>query len=552
MRRGAIFTFVGIGILAILYFVRPLFHSVYIALYANPHVLVAIALFAIGAIGASLLSSNWARAVISIIVIPWVLWMLHVGSDIYPSVHIANTLEVTSIEKLPKTEPENTRFLPRIVARNYVSSSLREPRYRAGKADVTFLDGRPYWSFPLMPEGWYNEVYRKVKGAHYVDMTRSGRHIEQRIKSDRTPNYELTVGPGLKYFDNYSWVLPKHEYNVNYQEPFVVPHENRLYLAVPFIEYEYALTYGVPHSVPKWGGVALIRNDGRVTIMGPDEAQKSDVLSGQRLVPFSLSRYYAQAFKYRHGYMNTLWGHKGEIEIAPLPGQGNDQPFLISTMTGPAYVVAAEPYGTAYGLSEIYVMDARSGQVSRYSAGANKTLDGPARATDRVWSELPKVNRDGYEMAEPLPAMRNGRLYWNVRLMPKESSGISYIAFVDAESRTVRAFEGVDEARTFLSQKSDTRTTEVGVENRSVDDSPSTSKSTAGVESLRIDIRNADGKTTETIRVKPGQTLTITVPEAPNSPAKPADTTSADTPTVGRDEGNRTPNSPKTPKKSQK
>ncbi|MFC7173885.1 hypothetical protein ACFQL0_12095 [Haloplanus litoreus] len=87
----------------------------------------------------------------------------------------------------------------------------------------------------------------------------------------------------------------------------------------------------------------MIDGDGDIEDLSPTEAREHPVLQDQKLYPFDLTRKRVAATKYRNGIVNTFTSHEDEIEVAPVPGEGNDQPFLVFTDSGPEYIVAVEP-----------------------------------------------------------------------------------------------------------------------------------------------------------------------------------------------------------------
>ena len=164
-----------------------------------------------------------------------------------------------------------------------------------------------------------------------------------------------------------------------------------------------------------------------------------EALAGQRLYPFELTRRSVAATKYRNGILNTFTSHEEEIELAAVPGEGNDQPFTVMTEDGIAYVAAVEPYGEAQGLREVWSVDARTGEYERFPV--EESLLGPRKATDFVRQAARTTDWDRFDPSEPIPVVVDDTFYWEVRVVPTDSSGISYVAFVNAESSDVTEVE---------------------------------------------------------------------------------------------------------------
>lgn len=138
------------------------------------------------------------------------------------------------------------------------------------------------------------------------------------------------------------------------------------------------------------GGVAVIDPSGSIETLSPSEAAASPILDNQQLYPEQLALQSVAATKYRNGILNTYTSHEDEIEIAPLPGDRNDQPFFILSESGPQYVVAVEPYGDAQGLKELWTIDGQSGAFERYVPA--DSLFGPQRAADLVRQSAPQTD----------------------------------------------------------------------------------------------------------------------------------------------------------------
>ncbi|MFD1512370.1 hypothetical protein [Halomarina rubra] len=356
---------------------------------------------------------------------------------------------VTDVESLPETNSETARVLPQTVARQYAENSLQYPRYRLAGGDITVVDGTPHWSYALAPDGGLNSVRLKQRGAAFVDMTTTGKSLDIR-------EGEFTVGQGMAVTDDYEWALSKHAYWRDYRDPFVVPHDGDLYLAVPYVTHDWefrATPLPQMHSVPEFGGVSVIAPDGSITDFSPEEAVESEVLAGQNVYPYELARHEVASRAYQNGILNTWFAHEDQLELAPVPGE-NDQPFTVFTEDGPSYVLAAEPWGDAAGVYQLWTVDGRTGAPERLTFPRTDALLGPSRATD-VAMQQPEISRlNDVSPAEPIPVVRDGRLYWQVHIVPNSSAGLSYIAFVDASTQDTYTVRTGSAAKAFIGGES--------------------------------------------------------------------------------------------------
>ena len=346
-----------------------------------------------------------------------------------------------TVDELAESDADNPRIVPQSVATRYASNTLNFPQYRIGGSDVTVYNGTPHWSYPLSPDGTFNYFTKRQHGTVLVDMTEKSARV-------RTVTGDLNRGIGTAFYNNYRWKLLKQgQYLVNYRDPFMVVHEGAQYIAVPYTKPTFHWT-PLPHTTPEWGGVALVHEDGTIEDLSPSQARQHEALADQRLYPFGLTRRSVAATKYRNGIVNTFTSHEGEIEVAPVPGEGNDQPFTVMTDNGLQYVVAVEPYGEAQGLREVWTVDARTGEYERFAV--EESLLGPRKATDFVRQAARTTDWDRFDPSEPIPVVVDGTFYWEVRVVPNDSSGISYVAFVNAETSDVVEVETTREVEAFM------------------------------------------------------------------------------------------------------
>ncbi|MFB6068431.1 MAG: ABC transporter permease [Halobacterium sp.] len=347
--------------------------------------------------------------------------------------------EATS--NLSETDAEKPRVVTKSVAARYASNTLNFPQYRIEGGDVTVRNGTPYWSYALAPDGTFNYFTKQQHGTVLVDMTQQNADVDTVVG-------DLRKGIGPAFYNDYRFAMLKHaNYLVEYDDPFMVVHEGDQYVAVPYTKPRFHWT-PLPYTTPEWGGVVLIDGAGNVADLSPTEARNHPVLQDQKLYPFDLAREKVAATKYRNGIVNTFTSHEGEIEVAPVPGENNDQPFLVFADGGPEYVVAVEPYGQAQGLKEVWTVDGRTGAYDVYRP--NRSLFGARKATDYVRQAARTTDWNRFTPSEPIPVVVDGRLYWEVRIVPEDSSGIAYIAFVNARSSDIHEVSTTAEVRAFL------------------------------------------------------------------------------------------------------
>lgn len=451
----------GLVLLAVGWFFRPWLHGLIYTVYTTPLILLAI-FGALVAAWATAKSRDRVETIINTLssddhtVTPLRVGVIALVVVAFALMPVANAVagvtlsdqtmdDTATVERLSDVDADNPRIVTRAVADRYASNTLSRPQYRVGETDISVVNGTPYWAAPLAPDGLFNAITERQAGTVLVDMTTQEANV-------RTVDGELETGVGTIFYRNYRWELLKSAgYLADYGDPKMVVHNGSQYIAVPFSQPRFHLT-PLPHTTPQWGGVAVIDPTGTIETLPPSEAAASPILDNQQLYPEKLALRSVAATKYRNGILNTYTSHEDEIEIAPLPGDGNDQPFFVLSESGPQYVVAVEPYGDAQGLQELWTIDGQSGEFERYVPG--DSLFGPQRAADLVRQSAPQTDWDRFTPAEPILTVIDDREYWQVRVVPEDNSGIAYVAFVNARSGDVDSFEETDAISQFLTGES--------------------------------------------------------------------------------------------------
>jgi len=80
-----------------------------------------------------------------------------------------------------------------------------------------------------------------------------------------------------------------------------------------------------------------------------------------------------------------------------------------------------------------------------------ETLVGPHNVGGYVRGQTPVVNWQETTTSEPIPVQVNGEPFWAVKAIPREGTGVSFVAFVHAQDNTVIAVENDHGVRMFLS-----------------------------------------------------------------------------------------------------
>ena len=437
----------------------PWYHGIAMWFYRNPVVWEWLALSVIIPIIIGLLyvlktKNDFSDAFLGMFILFWIV--LIAGGIIfgamaisYPQCEIAKSIDISEIQDLPNMDANYTRILPRAVADRFAVDACQYPQYTPQRPpDIAFGNETMYWSYVLVPDGLVNTYNLKDKGVVFVDMTTSEKNLLVKEKS-------LTIGPGMKVTDDVYWKIYKKHYWIDAEKPNGIYYNGKVYLVIPYIKYETKWHFPIWYKVPKWGGVILVNETGNIQFLNPKEARENPVLKGQKLFPENLARYYIESQRYwmaKNSFWSGTWNvwihHKEELEITDVSSQGNRQPFLIKTTDGLKWLISTEPYGKAHGIYRVYLIDARTGKTE-YKQFLAKEV-GPVRASDYVRKSNPLFDWSTFRTVEPIPVVKDGVLFWEVRIVPRDGSGIAKISFVNSEDGNVLMFENSRELKEFL------------------------------------------------------------------------------------------------------
>ncbi len=452
INQGTVFKILKyVLILALVWFFRPLFHSLFMSVYINPIMIeVVVVWFLIhrflirpkesakkqiedeDELESGYYDSIYAVKTVGSFIILFILVVAAgVFSHIMPQVHLVNELEYNNIDTLPETR-ENIRLMPYEVAERFSKDSLQLSQFKLGKENIAVVNDSLAWTFPLEPDGTVLKFLIKNYGMIHIDATTQSR-VSELTKKD------LEIGEGMLIFDNLWWNVYKDSYNVDYDRTYYIPHNGEVYTVASFTDYDFENKFGLFYTVPRFGGVMLIDSDGNIERLSPEEAANHPVLEGNRLFPEDLARYYGEAYKYNEGVINRFFIHEDQIKIRDVPGptQANKQPFLMDTEDGLKWFISAEPAGESRGIFKIFLFDAETGDIELFELPVEDTLTGPTRATDFVRRDNPTVDWNRFKMVEPLPFIRDDVLFWKVVVIPGDAAGIAYQAFLDTRTNEV-------------------------------------------------------------------------------------------------------------------
>ncbi|MCX6764548.1 MAG: hypothetical protein NTU58_02460 [Candidatus Nealsonbacteria bacterium] len=431
--------------------------------HINPWVLEAIIIsFIIGLLLGLVFIKKDLRTALSVGIITFLIAcvilmvIFSVLSGGYAKCTVYEKLATEEIADLPATDDNYTRTAPMKTSDRMAKDTCQIPQFSPETPpDITMIGDIPHFGYVLSPDGPFNHYTEKSTGMVFVDMTT----IDKRVFVEEI---SLEYAPGQAVKDDIYWQLFFRNYWINAERTKPLIYNNsgtkEYYLAVPYITYETRFTFPIWYTIPKWGGVFLVDSEGNIEDLSPEQARNHPVLKGQSLFPEKLVLEYVDSQKYWKAnnswwdaVMNVWVRHEQEIVVTDVSGQGNQQPFLLNTVDGFKWVVCTEPWGGSRGIYRIFLFDARDEnvkvQVKKYSSGNEL---GPVKACDYVRKNNAMVDWSTFSAIEPIPVTPLKRVLWEVRVVPADGSGISYIAFVDPINGKVCEFKTDEEIRNFL------------------------------------------------------------------------------------------------------
>lgn len=443
---------------------RPWWHGIFVGLYRNPAILFSLIVAIVTGIVTGVIKKpsllTYKGRFLGGICVGGLIFALLIAifmpfQVMYPQCDIAKEIGYKRIEKLP--DIEMVRILPQKVAERYASDALQYPRFRMGKPDIAFIEEKPAWVFPIVPDGIVNFFRLKGKGALYVNMGTAQKNT-QIIEQD------MMIGPCMGIMDNWLWQIYKRNFWRDYEDPYFISAKDELYIVAPIIRYEWHFRFPTFYTIKRWDGVVLIDSQGEIKFLSSEKAKLHPVLDGQKVYPEKLTRYYIESLRYIHGIKNRLFIHREQLEVADATVciraedsdktvSDNQQPFLITTETGIKWFIACEPAGRAHGIYKIFLVDAKTGEIDYYEQPPTDVLIGPVKACDYVRKNNPRVTWGQMAPVEPIPIIQNNILYWEVRVIPIDGAGVAYTAFVNSKTGDVVEYTKDSEVRGFIKGK---------------------------------------------------------------------------------------------------
>jgi len=380
-------------------------------------------------------SENIPKAILGLLILITIIFSI-LGIVAYVSVNQAIAQQVRIINSnLPEIKTTSIRILPRGVAERYVSDSIQFARYTYEPAGI-FYDGKSiYWQFAIVPNGLINVFVLNDKG--YIDVlaTSSEKSINI-VESDRgIGKYPLPLDLSFNLVLKYG---PFYKYE--FGDMYYFAKDGHVYAVIPVTAFRPVWSLFLVQGAPVPAGVVVVDDDGNSEFLSIDDALNNQLISKNPLVAEWVARYYIEIINWRKGLINLLFYHDGQFEIADV-SESNRQPFFLVTDNGSIWFFAVRPF-SGHGIYRAFYIKVSDPNVTIYEVvfPSEGALLGPHTAAEYVKKAMPNLDWSVMMPSEPLPIVVNKMLYWNIRIVPSDYTGVSEVALVDARTGEVIKF----------------------------------------------------------------------------------------------------------------
>ena len=336
-------------------------------------------------------------------------------------------------------EVSMTRIIPLETAYAYALSLLQIPTHTIymDESYVYYKGDSIVYNWIIEPEGFWNELFRNAYGVVFVNGSSYPPDVEfinhtlywslHRVRL--TPLYIDTLYRELKARS--LSCKPLLEDNIE------VKLGNQIFILVPLETW----TRGADYYVPMLYGYAVISANGNIRIVRADKIYSDPVL-GQvfriykiPVVPEIIAREWISLYRWSPGFINVAFYHQ-TFTIRDI-GM-NPQPYLVFDNKGHLYwLFVAEPSGVSYAIKYIIYVDAETTQPVIKVYKPPTQWIGASKIASYIQKAHPRYDWSRFKLAEPIPIIINGTLYWKVTIITSDGRGVISIDLVNAKTGNV-------------------------------------------------------------------------------------------------------------------
>jgi hypothetical protein len=436
----------GLVALALLWFLRPVFHGLAMFFWTAPLVwFPPVVLLAVGAWLLRRHRHGWttveelrsgARPPAWLLIFPALAFVLLIlGGAFQNALTERSIVQATTYEAIGGLPPGGkVRLVPREVAERNATSAFNSPTEKLTDFRITNTEKGLKWTALRTPQGTFRTFTRKSEGLVELD-------AEQTARSLRQVDAEFDTAPGMQITDNLRWRLLKERYFISLEDPVGVETPAGPRIVVPYLEYKGWLV-----RRPVLGGVFVVHPDGKIEDLSPKEAAKRPELARTgRVFPDTQARRIHDAYQYKKGLWNAWFVHEDQTRVTDT--ESNPQPYLIVfDDLGPQWVTVAEPYGRASAASAVFLTDAVTGKTRIWRVPRGRSFSGNRRALESVRAvSIPGVDfgdqssAGNFRVVEPRPVFVKNKLVYLTSIIPRSANAVSKTVVVDAETNKLVA-----------------------------------------------------------------------------------------------------------------
>ena len=436
----------GLAVLVLLWFVRPIGHGLAMFFWTAPLVwFPPVVLLVIGAWLLRSHSHGWttveelragARPPAWLLAFPVVAFFLLVlGGSLQGALTGRSIVEATTYEPIDRLPGEGkVRLVPREVAERNATSAFNSPTEKLTDFRITNTDEGLRWTALRTPQGTFRTFTRKSEGLVELDAEQTARRLRQ-------VDAEFDVAPGMQITDNLRWRLLKERYFIQLEDPVGIETSEGPRILVPYLEFKGWLV-----RRPVLGGVFVVHPDGEIEDLEPSEAAKRpELVQTGRIFPDTQARRIHDAYQFKKGIWNAWFVHEDQTRVTDT--ETNRQPYLIVFPDlGAQWVTVAEPYGRASAASAVFMTDATTGKTRIWRVPRGRSYSGNRRALEAVRAvSIPGVDfgdqtsAGNFRVVEPRPVFVKDRLVYLTSIIPRNANAVSKTVVVDAETNKLVA-----------------------------------------------------------------------------------------------------------------
>ncbi|WFO74786.1 hypothetical protein J4526_06845 [Desulfurococcaceae archaeon MEX13E-LK6-19] len=346
----------------------------------------------------------------------------------------ASPYEINIVRLDTPINTSTARLVPLHTAYAYAVSMLQTPTHTIYEEEtyVYYLNGSIVYNWIIEPEGFWNAIKYSPQGVIFVNGSVYPPKVEIINRKLVWGLHNLQATPF--YLNN---LYREIKVRVGFDKRVLmdcnieIMYNDKIYILVPIATWRVTMFT----SVPVLYGYAVVSEDGNIEILNVDQARNDPRFKNIPLVPDVIAREWTEIYKWYTGVGEVILRHN-TYEIRDV-GR-NPQPYLMVDEKGrPYWVFIVEPPGQTYAARYIFYVDASNPEPHIMIYTLPEPVMGISKVESIIKQAHPTYDWEQFEIAEPLPILINGKLYWKVTVITKDGRGLVSIDLVDTETNQV-------------------------------------------------------------------------------------------------------------------